>query len=376
MANKDEAIETCDRIKYILQSADDVNIVSLVDFLVMSLRFPEIEQIVKLGYLDKVKSLGSSHTIKADLKCLFGEYYDDKEKNILRKVGMTKHQFDTYMSNDNYRSKQALSTMRKMFGNNLTYLDNDSFDRYFNGCIKLCNAFWRSLGAYAEIIHFDTMRFFKNLTRLSEKRYNVFDLANDTLQAYTSLNYGTAPEVDWYFDDVSDLIRTHDALVELRRMQQAERSARWSIEQAERAKKDEERRAKVDEQRKCLEYEDDNYVIRLPKDLAEIVREGSTQRICIGGYTSRHANGETNLFFLREKENDDIPFYAIEMDNQKQIRQIHGFGNKWLGNDPDAIPTVVRWLRKNGIKCDEKILTCKAHGYGRVDEYVEMPVVD
>lgn len=375
-ANKDDAIANCDRIRYALASVTDLSESGLVDYLVNALRFSEIEQIAKLGHVDFVKGIVRSSSVKADLKDSFGGYYNDKEKNILRKVGMTKHQFDVYMSNGSYRKGNALHTMRYLFGNNLSYLDNESFDKYFQGCLDVCATFWRGMEQYVDMLHVEPVRFFKNLVRLSEKRSDAFSIANDTFNQYMGLNAGTAPEIDWYFDDVSDLVRVHDALTELKRAQLAERRARWTMADEERRKKDEEKLKKVDESRKELEYEDDTYIIRLPKDLTEIVQEGSTQHICIGSYTSRHANGETNLFFLRKKDSESVPFYAIEMDNQKNVRQIHGFGNKWLGNDPDAIPTVVRWLRKNGIKCDEKILTCKAHGYGRVNDYVAMPVVD
>jgi hypothetical protein len=193
---------------------------------------------------------------------------------------------------------------------------------------------------------------------------------------YKSLNLGTQPAINWYFNDLSDLTRAHDAITELRRIQDVERRAIWDPNYKERLKKEEERRIKLDKERKKYEYEDDKYIIRLPKDGAEIVSEGSTQHICIGGYVSRHSTGGTNLFFLREKEVESLPFYAIEMDNAKNIVQIHGFGNKWLGNNPEAIPTVIRWLRKNGINCDDKILTCKAKGYGSTNDYVPMPVVD
>ena len=263
-----------------------------------------------------------------------------------------------------------------MFGDTLVHMDNASFDKYFRGCCDLQQHFWRGLNRYAESVGFDQKRFFVNMVRLFEKRSNVFQVANDTLNAYTQLTVGTKPVIDWYFEDVSDLLRAHDAITELHRMQLAERRARWDMEAAERRRKEEENLVKIDENRKEYEYEDDEYIIRLPKNLSEIVSQGSKQSICIGSYTSRHANGDTNLFFLRKKENEDLPFYAIEMNNQKQIVQIHGLCNRWLGNDPDAIPTVVRWLRKNGIKCEEKILTCKAKGYGRVNEYVAMPVVD
>ena len=64
------------------------------------------------------------------------------------------------------------------------------------------------------------------------------------------------------------------------------------------------------------------------------------------------------------------------MNNSKVINQIHGYCNKWLGNNPEAIPTVIRWMRKNGIKCDNKILTCKSTGYCMRNDYVPMPKVD
>lgn len=178
------------------------------------------------------------------------------------------------------------------------------------------------------------------------------------------------------FDSYSDIVRAHDALTALCNEQEAERRAYWNASEAERRRKDDERRKKVDEERRHYEYEDDAFIIRLPKDVNEIVAEGSRQNICIGGYTTRHSRGDTNLFFLRRKDDETVPFYAIEMDTNKRIVQIHGFGNKWLGNDPDAIPTVVRWLRKNGIECDNTILTCTARGYGRTGDYIPMPVVD
>ena len=198
----------------------------------------------------------------------------------------------------------------------------------------------------------------------------------DTLYDYQSLNHGTRPEINWYFDDISDMVRAHDAITELKRIQDEERRALWDMEAAERRKKEEEKRIKMDKERQQYGYEDDEYIIRLPKDLTEIVDEGRIQRICIGGYTSRHAMGQTNIFFLRKKDDEDTPFYAIEMNNDKVIVQIHGSCNQWLGVHPEAIPTVVRWLRKHGIKCDEKILTCAAKGYSATNHYVPMPVVD
>ena len=382
IVNKDDAMANCNRIKYILAADDKVEMTKEVDFLVTALRFPEIEQLIKLGHRKAAHDIAFCSTPKAYIKEKFGGYFNDKEKTLLRKIGMTKHQFDEYMSSDANNSgyynesRRALETMRKMFGNDLSSMDNASFDKYFEALRTMSRSFHGKIERYMGYLNLDMMRFFKNLVRLGEKNRAVYGLANDTIDDYIALSVGTEPDVDWYFDSYSDLVRIHDAVTELKRMQDAERRAYWSIAEKERLAKEEKKREELDEQRKVYEYEDDKYIIRLPKTLSEIVNEGSAQRICIGGYTSRHARGETNIFFIREKSAESVPFYAIEMSNSKNIVQIHGYCNQWLGNDPDAIPTVVRWLRKNGIKCEDKILTCKAKGYGACNDYVPMPVVD
>ena len=221
----------------------------------------------------------------------------------------------------------------------------------------------------------DKRKFMKNLIRIGGKNESVYTTASDTINMYFYLSDARKPEINWYFDSASDVSRIHDVVMDLKFIEEAESRARYNKAEAERRKKEEEKRMKLDEQRKEFEYEDDDFVIRLPKDGNEIVREGMKQHICIGGYVSRHSNGDTNLFFLRKKSEPDAPFYAIEMTNGNVINQIHGFGNKWLGNNPEAIPTVIRWLRKNGIRCTDHILTCTATGYGSNSNHVAMPVV-
>lgn len=388
LANKEEAMEICPRIKYILSSAKVQHDYEEMHFLTIALRFPEIEQMCKFGCHNGARSIANSSTPKAELKHLFGGYYNDKEKNLLRKIGMTKQQLDVYSSLNGELEDRgyihsewttALCTMREMFGNDLTYLDIDSFAKHLRACHKF-RAFRRQWDNAYIMDRFgmdiDKVRFYKNLVRLMGKREDIFTLVYDAMNAYTALRNDRRFNVDWYFDDVSDAVRIHDALVELRNQQYEEDRARYDMEASERIKKEEEKRKKLDKERKVYEYEDDEFIIRLPKDANEIVYEGTSQHICIGSYASRHSIGDTNLFFLRRKYAPDVPFYAIEMSNSYVITQIHGFGNRWLGNNPEAIPTVVRWLRKHGIKCDQEILTCNATGYGKTRTFVQMPVID
>ena len=373
-ANPQEAIEKCSRIKYIMPVFEDTD---SLRSLITILRFPIIEQLYKLGYQGMALRIAQSSTPKAEIKNIFGDYYNEKEKSVLRQLGMTKHQLDEYYkvyeNNRNYYVTPVIKKMRETLGEDLSCIDDSTYLKYLLTFNTLCRNMWRM--NRIDNLDVDKCRFWKNIIRLYEKNPNICELLGDTVSTYYRLNE-PKPDVDWMFDDYSDVVRLHDALTELANEQDRARRAYWNMQEAERHKLDDARRQKVDEERKHYEYEDENFIIRLPKDVNEIVTEGISQNICIGGYTTRHSKGETNLFFLRRKSDENAPFYAIEMNNDKRIVQIHGFGNRWLGNNPEAIPTVVRWLRKNDIKCDNTILTCTAIGYGRVDNYIPMPVVD
>lgn len=372
--NRDEAMEKCKRLKYLLPlfDADDMKI---RQYIMTALRFPEVEQLMKLGCVNEAKSIAGSSTPRADLKDMFGGYYDEKEKSLLKKAGLTKHQFDRLMNKHKRERSNVIRRMRDFFGDEFIHLDNATFDEYFDAFRSVSPSLYSGYYNHVERLNLDLKRVMKNIIRLAKRNDNVYHLYPDTMSMYIRLNEGTQPAVDWYFDSLSDLNRMHDAIMELYNQQQAEQWARWNMAEAERLKKEEEKRIKLDEKRKEWEYEDDEFIIRLPRDGAEIIAEGSKQHICIGGYVSIHSVGETNLFFVRKKSEPEVPFYAIEVRNNVVI-QIHGFANCWLGNNPEAIPSVVRFLRKNKFKCDEKILTCTATGYGQINNYIRMPVVE
>ena len=373
--NKNEAIEKCNRIKYTLSALKEEDGPAE---LITALRFPEVEQLYKLGCPKFAHKVSKSSTPKSVIKDMFGNYYKEKEKNILRQVGMTKHQLDKFYAISSsydhwYSYGNMIAKMRTMFGDDLSHIDNNTFDKYIVVLSQLLPNFWGQ--RYLTDLGVDESKFWRNVARLYEKNRNSTNLLNDTLSLWHRIDYNNRPQVDWLFDSYSDIVRAHDAFNDIVTRQEAERQARYNARRAEELKREQERLKKVDEERKHYEFEDGDFVIRLPRDLREILDEGTRQRICIGGYTTRHANGETNIFFLRRKDTDSVPFYAIEMRNDS-IVQIHGYCNRWLGNNPEAIPTVVRWLRKHNISCRNEILTCNATGYCSTGTYVTMPIVD
>lgn len=383
LVNKDKAKAQCPRVKYILEALPrDTSETMTVKMLVGCLRFPELEQLMKMGHVDVVKRAINSSTVKAELKHEFAETYNDKEKNILKKVGLTKKQLDSYLElrkdhDIGYNASRGLQEMRRVYGDKLTSVDPTTFAEQLKGYTYLERHFYGdAIERLCASCGLDEAKFVKNIMRLGQKNSRAYQTISDTVSMYNRLLADGRPTINWYFDDASDVTRAHDAFVALYNEQEAERRALYNLAEAERRKEEDKKRAKIDEKRKEYEFEDGDYIIRLPKNVLEIIEEGSKQRICIGGYTTRHSLGQTNLFFLRKKSEEDKPFYAIEMDTHKNIVQIHGFGNKWLGNDPDAIPAVIRWCRKHGINCRDTILTCTAKGYSGCGAHITMPTVD
>lgn len=78
---------------------------------------------------------------------------------------------------------------------------------------------------------------------------------------------------------------------------------------------------------KQYNYEKDGLIIRVARNTAEIKREGTILRHCVGGYAERHLAGKTTILFLRRTDKPDRPLVTIEIMGQR-IVQVHGFRNE------------------------------------------------
>lgn len=68
-------------------------------------------------------------------------------------------------------------------------------------------------------------------------------------------------------------------------------------------------------------------IIRPAESSEEIIREGKEQVICIGSYVKKYADGMTNLFFIREKGEEEKPFFAVEISKDWRVVQVRGKRN-------------------------------------------------
>ena len=85
----------------------------------------------------------------------------------------------------------------------------------------------------------------------------------------------------------------------------------------------------------CMNYGD--LIMKPPESSEDIIFEGSVLHHCVGGYVARHAEGKTNILFIRKKTAPDTPFFTVEVSNELRIIQCHGYRNEAENPKPEEI---------------------------------------
>jgi hypothetical protein len=96
-------------------------------------------------------------------------------------------------------------------------------------------------------------------------------------------------------------------------------------------------------------YENDKYSIVAPIEPADLAKEGFELHHCVKGYIDRVINKETNIVFIRKKEELDKPFFTVEITNDDTIQQIHGMCNRNVDTEPDLIPFIDEWVENKKL---------------------------
>lgn len=77
---------------------------------------------------------------------------------------------------------------------------------------------------------------------------------------------------------------------------------------------------------KKLEFESGDLRIRPADDSEELIREGNALKHCVGSYAARYAEGRTDIFVIRKKDEPDVPFFTVEIQGGR-ISQVRGLRN-------------------------------------------------
>jgi len=133
------------------------------------------------------------------------------------------------------------------------------------------------------------------------------------------------------------LMAAHDRLAELQR---TEKDAKKNAKLADGFRK-------IVEAYGCLEWNDGDLRVLLPRSNAELVEEGNVLRHCVGGYGQRHCDGKV-IFFIRKYRRPERSYYTLNIDmtgGAPREIQLHGYGNEHHGPHKEhfhKIPQKVR----------------------------------
>lgn len=328
-----------------------------------------IESLYKIGLAPLIYSLFNSriYDIKKYLVKTF--LYNPKEKNIMKALGLNKHQLEKYI--DTINSCESIQTitelmaaLKSVFGidaisiirnsskvpnvpTSISHIDDDTFDLIFDAIIKVNYVnnytlnFARSM--YNDIMNYNPKLLashYKNIAtvfRNSSYEYNLrydFTKYNDFVTMFINLDNR---HLKFTFSNTEELNSLHDAtmaLYEIKKMdfkRDAFVSAISSIED--------------------LKYDkDDNYCVVVPQNPEDVANEGLELHHCVKSYIDKIIARKTNIVFIREKSDVNKPFYTVEVSLEHTVEQVHGFGNSNVEKNSDLEKFIKKWIKAKNLK--------------------------
>ena len=338
--------------------------------LMMFLTDVKLEQLVKLGFADAIcKSLEDSTgnigaVIRSALKVNNSE---EESKNIYRWLGINKYQLSKVvelcaktpsdMRNDsNDKLIRAIADIKTMFGrDDISAFDNKLFDRMFDAysiyfvgsCEKNTWTYAQPYNVYlilSDVANMDVtgvtvqnmIHYMPTLLEMSKWNRHAVDQYRDFIKMVNAM--GIRQQVKLYPATLEDLKRMHDDAVVVFNLNKNKYKRDAFIARTEGWKKME------------YENEDFEFVVVAPEKPEDLAVEGLELRHCVKSYIDRVANGQTNVLFIRRKDDAAKPFFTVEVSNDRTIRQVHGFANRNASTEPNMVEFVHRWARNKRLR--------------------------
>lgn len=370
------------------------------------IKYPIVEQLFKTEgtkeFMCRFFELALHQTPEMTLNCMFGSI-DYEEKSIYKKIGLNKYQLKKlapmmaknmpFVTSFGIVSDGAIGIFKliasgllgetNMFAMSIrgrkidvSHLDNNTTDKIAKLTESVLDiSSCMGSGGFLEISGKDSYRFNRILQIAKSQK---IQLTNSLTMTISTWNLDTAikicdklilihceedsirmptnlysdfcrmvvslrlqSRVKPYFDNREQLRDMHDELVEL---MNAERNI---------AKKNEWQKRLATCEWKNWEFDDDDeFIVVAPKVPSDIANEGITLHHCVKSYIDRVTMGYTNIMFIRRKSEPDVPFYTVEITNDKVIQQVHGFANKNACETPGLEEFIRKWERACKLSSD------------------------
>lgn len=107
---------------------------------------------------------------------------------------------------------------------------------------------------------------------------------------------------------------------------------------------------RIPELKALYSYETSKYKIIVPESLKVIVEEGQNLHHCVGTYTEKVAEGETDILFIRKQGEEDASYYTMEVKNLEIIQYRGAYNNLHNNPVPKEIDQFVKQFHNALIK--------------------------
>lgn len=107
---------------------------------------------------------------------------------------------------------------------------------------------------------------------------------------------------------------------------------------------------RIQELKALYSYETSKYKIVVPETLKAIVEEGRNLHHCVGTYTEKVAEGETDILFIRKQGEEDMSYYTMEVKNLEIIQYRGAYNNLHDNPVPKEIDQFVKQFHNALIK--------------------------
>lgn len=281
-----------------------------------------IEQLVKCGFYKIVKSIINNGT---------REYLELDEKSAPKILRLRK---------DYYRLLAGADPTKREHSIVFEFQEVDIMPNREQVAYLADHGCGRNFAIYAR--HTTTYKLLRYLHENLKDDGEMIGDYHDYLQMATGLGYDL--DAEWVLYP-KDLKARHSQLVEERRERDAE------IKKADDQRKDELFHEIVEERGwKYFEMEDENYFLRLPREVHEIRKEGNAMHHCVATYIDRMVAGDTCILFLRDKADPDTPYYTMEVKDGRVIQ----CRAKYNGAMTEEVEAFVEKFKKIKLKTIER----------------------
>lgn len=88
---------------------------------------------------------------------------------------------------------------------------------------------------------------------------------------------------------------------------------------------------------KAWEFEYGDFIVTIPQNGQDLVREGLEMHHCVGSYVDRVSNGDTYICFIRDKYQPEIPYITCQVNVKGMICQYYLSYDRCISTDRDIL---------------------------------------